>query len=572
MCVQGVEECLHTKPLRSMSVHKLYDFILFIICSWFLPGISTAQLPEWVVSFGNLGPFTRQDGYMLASGPDAVYATGFVSGTAVDFGIAQISAQGDQDILLMKLNGSGTPVWVSTAGGAGGANGDFEVGRLIQYDHQALRLLTAGQFSSAPSTFGQFQLNADPSVQNYYCGALDTAGNWLWVNAAWSLDSYLESISTDGQGNVLLTGNSSFGLGALGPPSIWVPAGGFRIRYSSDGTLLNADRVLEGGLLGEMCAANGFQAWSGCVSGGGSFMGTSIALVNGRRTAFIAKTDEQDALSWITTFASSDTLETLRLTVLPDGSVVSSGVFKGTLVFGADTLVQSGTNWDTWLSCSFPDGSPRWARHISADSGITVLSIGASADAQIYVLGKLHGLGDLAGQAYRSGSAVDAFVLRLDTMGICTGLAAVPYTSGYGVGSVSVSADHVYMSCDHDSTFTWGAFEVQAVPFSGNGMIAELSSMTGFASIKALILEDGQLTIYPNPSKGSCIVMVPEPFVGKERLSLEVYSLDGRIMHQQRLFLGFERTRVDLSALSHGVYTVHISDGKSRYVGLMVVE
>ncbi|MDL2313133.1 leucine-rich repeat domain-containing protein, partial [Bacteroidales bacterium OttesenSCG-928-B11] len=85
-------------------------------------------------------------------------------------------------------------------------------------------------------------------------------------------------------------------------------------------------------------------------------------------------------------------------------------------------------------------------------------------------------------------------------------------------------------------------------------------------------LEDGSLLIYPNPSAGSCRVVIPEIFLGEPLLTLSIYDLSGVLLQQITVPKGNEEIIVDLELKAQGVYVVVMSNGEKSRKGKIMFE
>lgn len=73
---------------------------------------------------------------------------------------------------------------------------------------------------------------------------------------------------------------------------------------------------------------------------------------------------------------------------------------------------------------------------------------------------------------------------------------------------------------------------------------------------------DIQLLLYPNPSSESVQVVLPA--AATEALTLELFTADGRIVHQSHLPVGALQQLINVTALSRGTYIVRLRDGAGR--------
>ncbi|TRX37096.1 FG-GAP-like repeat-containing protein [Flavobacterium restrictum] len=137
-----------------------------------------------------------------------VYTTGFFQGT-VDFdpsstSITTLTAVGNSDIYVQKLNASGNFVWAKAMGGSSG-----DIGYGITVDSSG-NVYTTGYFTGAvdfdPSSTGTFNLTP-VGIGDIFVQKLDASGNFVWAKSmGGSSDDYGYGISVDTSGNVYTTG------------------------------------------------------------------------------------------------------------------------------------------------------------------------------------------------------------------------------------------------------------------------------------------------------------------------------------------------------------------------------
>jgi len=187
-------------------MNKLILLLVLILSANF----SFAQNLAWAKSIGGTGQDNSSSITTDANGN--VYTTGYFEGT-VDFnpgtGIFTLSAVGNKDIFISKLDASGNFIW----GKSLGAVGD-DGGRFIGTD-AAGNLYVTGSFSGT--------VDFDPGINTYTLASvgdkdifilkLDSAGNLIWAKSLGGVYAdYGASIALDNLGNIYMTGG--FGVAA----------------------------------------------------------------------------------------------------------------------------------------------------------------------------------------------------------------------------------------------------------------------------------------------------------------------------------------------------------------------
>lgn len=130
------------------------------------------------------------------------YVTGYFTGSG-NFGGANLTAMGTEDVFISKLDTNGAWQWTKTAGST---TGDKGFG--IAADAEGNCYVT-GQFTGM-CWFGGLYLSGSV-VSNVFVCALNSAGTWLWVRSGGSVNNvYGKGIAEYG-GNLYVTGHYSTG-------------------------------------------------------------------------------------------------------------------------------------------------------------------------------------------------------------------------------------------------------------------------------------------------------------------------------------------------------------------------
>ena len=241
----------------------------------------------WAVTAGG----TEDDaGFRIAvDGSGNACLVGMFKNTAT-FGSQTLTASGDFDVFVAKLDPSGNWLW---AAGAGGIHPDSGYG--IALENSGVVYVT-GLFMGT-ATFGSHTLtaSADDTNTDIFVARLDPSGNWLWAARAGGTDHDAGfNIVTDGSGNAWVTGvfsrTATFGSHSL-------TAGGyydvFVAKLNPSGNWLWAARA--GGTefddsYGYGIALDGSD--NACVTGyfnGTANFGSHSLITNGHRDIFVAR-------------------------------------------------------------------------------------------------------------------------------------------------------------------------------------------------------------------------------------------------------------------------------------------
>jgi hypothetical protein len=178
----------------------------------------------WVARFSSAGAhvWSRRAG---GTGEDWVYGvavdvsgnasiTGY-SAAAADFGGGSVAGAGGKDIIVAQYSSTGGHVWSRRVGGSGN-----DVGRDIAVDGSG-NVVVTGNFASSSVNFGSGTLS-NAGGADIFLVKYSSQGASLWsrqFGSSLSLSEAAYAVSTDGGGNVLLTGTVAapidFGGGVL---------------------------------------------------------------------------------------------------------------------------------------------------------------------------------------------------------------------------------------------------------------------------------------------------------------------------------------------------------------------
>lgn len=174
-----------------------------------------------------------------------VFVTGYFSSPSITFGSTTFTNAGTVNIFVVKYNPSGNILWAKSAGGS-----SYDIGLGICNDVAGNAFVT-GYFSSPISTFGTTTLT-NTGICDVFVVKYAPSGNVLWTQSPGGIsDDYGRGISTDNNGNVIVTGsfgnNIAFGTTTLtnsGGPGVFVakievfPIGIKEVNNSTDGMII----------------------------------------------------------------------------------------------------------------------------------------------------------------------------------------------------------------------------------------------------------------------------------------------------------------------------------------------
>jgi hypothetical protein len=539
-----------------------------------------AQEPVWLKQFGDNN--INRGLQLTYDGAGAIYGVGRVGGPAMELDDTTVTVLGAEDIFLIKLDTAGAVVWARTAGGACGP-AESEGGGKIVHDVLSGQVVIAGQFSCQTTFFGDHVLNGSQSGggKDQFIAAYDDAGECLWARSASGFDLHLIDLMVDGASQLFAFGGVRTAPAFfLGSPNIMVPPGGFIAKYASDGTLLDAQRVVVNGELGR-AAWVGSDAWilTGLAKPNATLYDEPLTVHSTQQDGFVARTDTTGEIEWVTMFPSNGYAFVFRTAVLPDGRIAVSGLFREDLVLPQDTLYGDPGVSTFFVAVLSPEGEIQWAMPFSAEGGAYINDIRIDTNGDINLYGRYVGSLALDGEpllvAYGSNSG---FVARLSP----TGQVLAAWNFGrtvFGNGSILPTDHGIYLATQFDSTLVLGSqvlagssAGVDTGPFA-DLFIARFDSLSGFTSVptlKASHLE--RLHIYANPNNGLCTIELPAAVKPGSDLLLTIHDAMGRVVQQAPLRWSEGTIQLDIRAQAKGIYYAELLDGKQRYSGTIVFE
>lgn len=252
------------------------------VSDMFVAKISGLGVWQWVRAGGGGGYDAVND--LAVDAAHDVYLTGLVQSSSPTFGpfsLPPTIISNADDILVAKLDASGTWLWVARAGGAG-----TDEGHGIAVDASGNAYVT-GRFTSATPTFGPYSLrNLGPgaitSSNDAFVAKLNGTGAWLWAVRAGSgidQDNGWDLAFDAGANRLAVVGTFASPTADFGPFTLSNSSSSTADTYlaylSPDGTWLGA--VSSQGPGDESARRVGLDA-NGEASVAGYFQGTTAAF------------------------------------------------------------------------------------------------------------------------------------------------------------------------------------------------------------------------------------------------------------------------------------------------------
>jgi hypothetical protein len=383
----------------------------------------------WAVNFGGSVDDEGLDLAVDSSGN--VCVTGYFQEN-VDFqpgsGTTNLNNQGDYDIFVVKLDGTGSLIWAKSMGGS-----DEEIGQSIFLDDQN-NVYTTGHFAGTADFKpggGSANLSSDGGT-DIFVSKLNSNGSYGWAKRMGGGSNDISySIALDTFNNVYCSGYfmgiADFDPGA-GTASL-ASSGSFEAFVSK----LNA---------------NGDYVWAKKLGGTGADFGKSVAVddkcnvysvgyfqgtgdfdpdsgvVNltsgGVNDVYVSKLDSMGNYAWAHNFGSIHNDFAFSIDVDRNGKSYTTGYFRGVVDFDPGTafnpLYAGGIN-EVFLLALDEDGNYRWAYSMGGTGGDYGRAVDVDDAGNVYTTGYFQGTGDFEPGTgttnLTSAGSFDAFMQKL---------------------------------------------------------------------------------------------------------------------------------------------------------------
>ncbi len=463
----------------------------------------------------NFGGGHNEVGYGVSTDANGnAFVTGRFSGSPVAFGTTTLTAVGLGDVFLVKFDPSGNPIWAKSSGG-----NLQDYGYDVSTDKSGNPTIV-GAFNSPTIIFGSDTLINAGANDNIFIAKYDTAGNVLWAKSAGgTLYDYVESVATDINENVLITGKFLSSPLTFGNTTLTSVGGHdvFTVKYDKNGNVLWAKSV---GGTGNDYSDGIATDKHGSVYVTGQYCDSSIILngINftsaGACDLFLLKYDSSGNTLWARTVGGVNSDHAQDLATDMNGNVFMSGIFASpTINFGSITL--------TSVNPLSYNGNIFLAKYDS--SGNVVLAKSSS------------GVSSSSGTGY----------------GVATDLQGSAFVTGFFRGP-TISFGSVTLT--NTDTMPWaGNADVYLLKFGNTTSIEKENNVAR------------NLTIFPNPSSGTITLLGT-----KQNEDLLIFNSVGQNIITTKAL--FEKTEIDLSNQPKGIYFVQLKSSEETITKKLILK
>jgi hypothetical protein len=535
-----------------------------------------AQGLEWVKQMGSVNmeyPYS-----MTLDGSGNVYTTGRFQGT-VDFdpgvGVVNLTATGNYDIFISKLDSSGNYIWAKQVGGI-----DEDCGRSIVTDVFGNVYITGyfkGTVDFDPGS-GVFNLTSS-GYHDIFISKLDAFGNFVWAKQMGGAGpDYSYSIDLDVYGNIYTTGTfqgtADFdpGVGAnnftsLGGEDIFISKldvfGNYVWAKQMGGISQDFGVFTSLDAFGNVYITGSFKATADFDPGAGITNFTSA----GSEDAYITKLDTSGNFVWAKQLGGTGWDRGNFLVFDALGNIYITGTFQDTVDFDPGVNVfnlTSAGNEDAYITKLDASGNFVWAKQLGGTGSDYGFSIAIDDSGNLYTAGYFQGVADFDPGSnifnLTSMGSYDVFISKLDASGNFIWAKQLGGTGSDGAQSIAVdAAGYVYTTggfegiADFDPETT--TFNLTSAGFTDifiHKMGQTISSISENSLTRGLI-------VFPNPSSGHFSIEFDDEF---DDISIIVYDLIGKEVFRKKSSL---RNIIEFSIDGHsGIYFIKLEADNER--------
>ena len=401
--------------------------------------------------------------------------TGPFDGTAT-FGTTTLTSAGSNDVFVARISATGEWLWAIRAGGS---ESDVAWGVSVSTDGSAI---VTGWFR-ASATFGATTLTT-AGVADVFVAKVSASGEWLWARGAGGTGSdvgHEAGVSTDG--SAIVTG-SFRGSATFGDTTLTSAGTGdaFVAKISATGEWLWARGAGGTGsdiAFGVSVSTDGSAIVTGSFSDEATFGATTLTSA-GSTDVFAAKISATGAWGWATRAGGSENEDGSSVSVLPDGSAIVSGWFRGTATFGGITLTSIDSSRDVFVAKVDPAGTWVWATRAGGTDTAEGVGVSVVSDGSAIVTGWFFGEAAFGAATLTSAGSDDVFVAKVSAAG-----AWVWATRAGGTGSdqgwgISVASDgSAILTGPFAGTATFGTTTLTSAG-SNDVFVAKISAAGSF--------------------------------------------------------------------------------------------
>jgi len=308
---------------------------------------------------------------------------------------------------------------------------------------------------------------------------LNSAGAHQWTTTFGSTGTDISyGVAVDGSGNVhiagIFTGTVDFGAGNVTSAGV---GDVFVTKLNAAGA--HQWTTTFGGTsqdisYGVAVDGSGNVHITGIFNGTVNFGAGNVTSAGGN-DGFVTKLNAAGAHQWTTTFGSTDTDNGWGVAVDGSGNVHIAGRFFGTVNFGAGNVTSAGS-YDVFVTKLDSSGAHQWTTTFGGTGNDRAYVVAVDGSGNVHVTGYFSGTVDFGAGDVTSAGATDVFVTKLNSSGVHQWTTTFGGTGVDDSYSVAVDGDsNVYASGSFTGTVDFGAGNVTSAG-SSDVFVVKLNS------------------------------------------------------------------------------------------------
>ncbi|MCK5856496.1 MAG: SBBP repeat-containing protein [Bacteroidales bacterium] len=585
----------------------------------------------WAKSFG--GPLNDYCYSVITDSDGNVYTTGGFRDT-VDFdpnsGVANLVALGSKDMFVSKLDSNGNFVWAKKISGYQSSRG-----AAMSIDSSGNLIITGWfsgtvDFDPSQSTHNLVSMG----MADVFVLKLDSAGDFIWVKVMGGAnDDVPRDMKLDGSNNIYVVGvfkdtaDFNFGYGqadliSKGYQDIFIVKlnsnGNFVWAKSMGGPLYDYGNSIAVDYSGDVYTTGTFYDTVDFNPGSGSYNISS----SGYADIFISKLSSNGTFMWARSVGSTYSEYSNSLNVDIDGEILLLGQFRSTVDFDPGNTVANKTSnggYDFFMLkldqpnyCS-PSYSSIYAsacdsflwisnNQTYSNSGVyydtipsylacdSIISLHLNINASVLSIDSIFACNSYVwenGTTYFTNNTTDTLVymtslgcdsvlrLNLDIHHIdvsCNLSDPSIISNALGVGYQWLDCNNAYFELigDTNQVFTASINGSYAVEVS-DSLCTDTSVCINIISTSLIHSNlNENIRLYPNPSYNYLNIEFGDYLIDKSEI--KIYDLLGKLVFDEKVEKGIKVYRIDIQALSPGVYNLQIESSETVLVSRVLLK
>ncbi|HYV90741.1 MAG TPA: SBBP repeat-containing protein [Chitinophagales bacterium] len=546
--------------------------------------------------FGNLVWVKRAGGVLSDVGQSVatdatgnVYLAGFFRSSSISFDAITLPLSGDYNIFLVKFDPDGNAQW-----GTSGTTVDFNYAYCsangLAIDASG-NVLLAGDFGAASITFGVFTLNntANDGSGDLFVAKFDAGGNAVWASSAQG-DDYDGCLgtATDSSGSVYVSGFYRSSSLEFANDTLYNFSGAdlFIAKYDSNGNELwvesaDGDNDDYGRDVAVDNAGNLYltgEFYSSSLTFGNTTVNNSLA--SGYADLFLTKYNSLGEVQWVRKANALYYDYSYGVATDTSGGVYITGTFDSNITFDTITLTAQNSE-DIFIAKYDTAGNFILAYQALGNNADYSYKIATDAFGNIFLTGGFssdtirfgdHKAPDSYYNAYMN--SYDIIVAKFGANNCANVFYADMDQDEYGDLNNSVIACKQppgFVTDSTDCNDGNAAIYPGAYDIPGNGIDEDCDGTDAIGVGMTNATTMNSMLIYPNPSTGKFVVVIPQSITGET--TIELLNVLGSVEWKEEInfsdFNGQYEIKLD-QQIAAGVYTLRIHADKVLIAHVMV--